>query len=255
MLPALFIGHGSPMNALGNGAYAKYLGELGRDLPRPRGILMVSAHWLTLQSEVLDVPVPATIHDFFGFPSELYQIQYPAPIATRVVSRVTELLGPSVVRSKSWGFDHGTWAVLRFMYPEANIPVSQLSLNKNLSLREHYEIGVRLRALRQEGVLVVGSGNIVHNLRDLSWDSQASPFPWAVEFDRVIAKALKHRNLDTLLEFKDIDVEVVRRAVPSTEHFAPLVYALGVSEAGDGVTFPFTAIQNGSVAMRAVRFG
>lgn len=255
MLPALFIGHGSPMNALGESAYAEYLGRLGRDLPRPRGILMVSAHWETLSSEVLDVVAPATIHDFFGFPSELYQIQYPAPIASQVVSRVTELLGNSVTRSQSWGFDHGAWAVLRFLYPDADIPVTQLSLNKGLTLREHYNLAVRLRPLRQEGFLVVGSGNIVHNLRDFSWSSETLPFPWAVKFDRAIAQALEQRDLDTLVDFKGLDVELVKRAVPSSEHFVPLVYVLGVSEIQEQVTFPFTAIQNGSVAMRSVRFG
>ncbi len=255
MQPALFIGHGSPMNALGGNSYAQYLGKLGRELTRPKAILAVSAHWETRGTEVLEAEAPATIHDFFGFPPELYRIQYPAPGAPELAARVSELLGHRATRTKTWGFDHGTWAVLNFLYPGADIPVTQLSLNKTLSMREHFDLAARLKPLRDEGFLLIGSGNIVHNLRDFSWNAAVEPFPWAEKFDALMERALLNRDLDMLLDFKGIEPELVRRAAPSPEHYAPLAYALGFSEAKEKVSFPFTEMQNGSIAMRSVRFG
>lgn len=255
MLPALFIGHGSPMNALGHNKFSSYLGELNRNLPRPQSILVISAHWETKGTEVLESEDPPTIHDFFGFPQELYRIRYPAPGAPDLARRVSELMGKSVMRTRSWGLDHGAWAVLHHLYPAANIPVTQLSLDRTLTLRDHYNLASSLKPLRREGVLILGSGNIVHNLRNFSWAETEAPYPWAERFDAWIAEALRAHDLEKLLEFKGIEPELAKMAVPSPEHYLPLIYALAVSDGDDKISFPFTEIQNGSIAMRSVRFG
>jgi 4,5-DOPA dioxygenase extradiol len=253
MQPALFIGHGSPMNALGGNGFSAYLNRLGQGLTKPRAILAISAHWETEGTQVLDLDPPPTIHDFFGFPPELSQIRYPAPGSPWLVEKTAELV--KAAPSKSWGLDHGTWSVLRHLIPAANIPVTQLSLNKKLPFTGHYELAQKLRPLREEGVLILTTGNIVHNLRDFSWQQETAPYPWAVEFDASIKRALLERDLQTLLGFKGLDPALVKRAVPSPEHYIPLLYAFGASTKGETPTFPFEEVQNGSIAMRSVRFG
>jgi 4,5-DOPA dioxygenase extradiol len=241
------------MNALGEGDYSETLRDLAASFARPKAILVVSAHWETTTPEVLDVEQPATIHDFFGFPPELYRIRYAAPGAPTVAARVAELAG--VQRSKNWGLDHGAWSVLRHMYPDADIPTTQLSLGRNLQPRQHFELGEKLKPLRADGTLILGSGNLVHNLRDFSWSEVAPVFPWAEKMDDRLAEAIGARDLDALIDFKGFDPDLVRRAVPTPEHYLPLLYVLGASDADEDIHFPFTAIQNGSIAMRSVRFG
>jgi 4,5-DOPA dioxygenase extradiol len=253
MHPVLFIGHGSPMNALGNNAYAAALNALGKTLPMPKAILAISAHWETDGTQVLFANLPKTIHDFNGFPGELYEIQYPAPGAPELARRVEQLTGAKMV--SDWGLDHGTWAVLRHIYPEANVRVTQLSLNRSLSSIEHVEFARKLKLLRQEGVLILASGNIVHNLREIDWREDAVPQPWAVEFDNAIKSAILKGDVTAITNFTGIDPVATRMSVPTPEHFIPLLYAMGASDTTDAITFPFEEMQNSSISMRSVRFG
>jgi 4,5-DOPA dioxygenase extradiol len=180
-MPVLFVGHGSPMNAIERNRFTEALAGLAERLPRPKAVCVVSAHWVTRGSEVLTVARPRTIHDFYGFPAPLYQIKYPAPGAPDEAERVAHEL--QIDANETWGFDHGAWSVLRHLYPEADVPVFQVSLDEGRSLPRHVELGAELAALRERGVLILGSGNIVHNLRRLEGNKDAAPFPWTVEFD------------------------------------------------------------------------
>lgn len=255
VMPVLFVGHGSPMNVLGGNAYAKHLARLGRELPRPKAIVAVSAHWVTERPSVLEALHPKTIHDFYGFPPELYEITYPAPGAADWVPRVTGLLaGFGAQSTPDWGLDHGTWAVLRHMYPAANVPVLQVSLGASLSLREHLAAGAALAPLRREGVLILASGNITHNLREIDRAPAPRPMAWAVEFDQRVAAALQAGDVESLTDTGRFGPALWRRAHPTLEHFVPLLYALGAG-GGDAVSFPYEEIQAGSLSMRSVRFG
>jgi 4,5-DOPA dioxygenase extradiol len=251
----LFIGHGSPMNVLGGNPYAEHLARLGRELPRPKAIVAISAHWVTERPMVLEATHPKTIHDFYGFPPELYEITYPAPGAADLVPRITDLLAGFGARpALDWGLDHGTWAVLRHMYPQADIPVLQVSLGAGLSLHEHMAAGAALLPLRREGVLIIGSGNITHNLREIDRAPAARPMAWAVDFDQRVAIALRSGDTESLTDTGRFGPALWRRAHPTLEHFVPLLYALGAS-GEDPVTFPHEEIQAGSLSMRSVRFG
>lgn len=252
-MPTLFSGHGSPMNALADNGFTRSLARLGRELPRPRAILAVSAHWETRGTRVLKVEQPKTIHDFGGFPRPLYEIQYPAPGAPADADRVVELLRAYEARSDAaWGLDHGTWAVLRHLYPDASIPVFQLSLNRNLTYAEHLAQAAALKPLRDQGVLVLGSGNITHNLRTIVWDPAPPAVPWAVEFDEMIKRALLARDVAALLPKETPEWQ---RAFPSLEHYLPLLYVLGASDPDELPLFPHEEIQNGTLSMRSVLYG
>lgn len=258
-MPVLFLGHGSPMNAIANNAFTNALTKLGETLPRPKAILMISAHWITQGTRVERVALPETIHDFGGFPNELFQIQYPAPGAIEVADQVAALTSPKGEKIASiatdWGLDHGTWSVLRHVYPKADIPVLQLSLSTSLDLKEHMELAKSLRSLRDQGVMIMGSGNITHNLRRIDWDENAKPLDWTVEFDELIKSSLLKRDLSELLAKKPEKHALWKLAHPSIDHYVPLLYALGASEESDMITFPYEGIQNGSLSMRAVQFG
>lgn len=254
--PTLFVGHGSPMNALLQNSYTQALGNLGKRLPQPTAILAVSAHWETEGTRLLQNEKPKTIHDFYGFPKELHEVQYPAAGAPQVASRAKELLAPFAPQlDDSWGLDHGTWSVLLHMYPNANIPVTQLSLNRNLSFQEHLKQASLLRPLRDEGVLIVGSGNITHNLRAINWDMEAAPFDWAVEFDEMMKEALINRDLNKILPNSREHHALWGKVLPTLEHYLPLLYALGASEENEVPSFPYEGIQLGSLSMRSVMFG
>jgi 4,5-DOPA dioxygenase extradiol len=255
-LPALFIGHGSPTNALGGNGFADYLGQLGRDLPRPAAILCVSAHWVTDGPRVLFAERPKTIHDFHGFPPELYRLDYPAPGAPALAARALELLAPHGAQAASdWGLDHGAWAVLLHLYPLADIPVLQVSLDARRSLREHLELARALRPLRREGVLILGSGNLTHNLRAVDWQPGATPRGWAVEFDRKVADAVLAGDVESLVDPRAFGAQLWRQAHPTLEHYQPLLYALGAREESDAVSFPYEEMQMGTLSMRSVRIG
>lgn len=250
-LPVLFIGHGSPMNVVEDTSFTRFLRDLGPRLPLPRAILSVSAHWETGAPRVLSAPAPETIHDFGGFPRALFEVQYRAPGAPELAARVSALTGAAP--GNDWGFDHGTWSVLHHLYPAAAIPVIQLSLGRSLNFRAHYELGQKLKPLSEEGVLILASGNITHNLRELRAAEDAPADAWAEEFDTRIARALEGNDLPTLLAEPAPDA-LWRRAHPRPDHYLPLLYALGAGE-GRALSYPFTGFQHGTLSMRAVRFG
>jgi 4,5-DOPA dioxygenase extradiol len=255
-MPALFIGHGSPMNAIEENVYCTAWREAAATIPRPKAILCISAHWETEGTFVTAMAQPKTIHDFYGFPDALYRVHYPAPGSRLLAERVHSLVGSTAVRLDdgfSWGLDHGAWSVLRRMYPAADIPTVQLSLDRTRHPRFHYDLGRELFALREEGVLIVGSGNIVHNLRLLQWDA-VEPFPWAAEFDRVAAELIRAGEHDRLVAYPAMG-EAARLSIPTSEHYLPLLYILALQQAGETVSFFAEGLPLGSISMRSVRIG
>ncbi|MNK06210.1 LigB family dioxygenase [compost metagenome] len=252
LMPVLFIGHGSPMNALAHNAFTESLARLGQELPRPRAILCVSAHWETQGTQVLYAQEPITIHDFYGFPEQLFKMEYPAHGDLQMAHETQELI-PNAQLSDKWGLDHGTWSVLVHMYPHADIPVYQLSLDLTLPAEQHYEIGKQLQKLREEGVLILGSGNIVHNLRMLRRRTGGDEvYPWAHKFDDDIKQALLKRDDQGVIRYEELYPEESILAVPTPEHFVPLLYTLGASRPEDKVSFPFEGFEMGSLSMRSV---
>jgi 4,5-DOPA dioxygenase extradiol len=255
-MPALFIGHGNPMNAIEESIYAAAWREAAASIPRPRAILCISAHWETEGTCVTAMEKPKTIHDFYGFPDALYQVQYPAPGSRSLAERVRQLVSSTAVRPDdgySWGLDHGAWSVLRRMYPAADIPTVQISLDRSQHPRFHYDLGRELHALRQEGVLIVGSGNMVHNLRLLQWNA-AGPHPWAAEFDRLAAELILAGEHDRLVAYPALG-EAARLSIPTNEHYLPLLYILALQQAGEAVSFFAEGLTLGSISMRSVRIG
>lgn len=252
-LPVIFFGHGNPMNALDNNPYAKAWQGLGAQLPRPRAILSISAHWYVQATLVTANEYPRTIHDFGGFPRELYAMQYPAPGDLGLAARVTELLAPyGAMGDKDWGLDHGTWSVLTHVYPKADIPVVQLSIDETLEPGLHFEIGTALRPLRDEGVMIVASGNIVHNLHAFAWGRHpVEPFDWAQRFETKARELLLARNFDPLIEYESLG-EDARLSAPTPDHYLPLLYAMGASDERDRASFPVEGIDGGSVSMLSV---
>jgi 4,5-DOPA dioxygenase extradiol len=254
-MPALFLGHGSPMNAIEPNRYATVWAGLGTSLPRPRAILCVSAHWYTNGTGVTAMAQPRTIHDFYGFPQALFDCQYPAPGDPQLAARVQQLLRPTpVVADQEWGLDHGAWSVLKFMYPEATVPVIQLSLDGSLSLTQHYELAKRLAPLRDEGVLILGSGNVVHNLRRMQRDGDAAAFEWATAFSTVVRNAIAKHAHATLLDLSAHGA-AASYSVPTPEHYLPLLYVLALQRADELVSLPVDGIDMGSIGMLSALVG
>lgn len=236
------------MNAIAVNKYTETLNKLGTDLPRPKAILCISAHWMTEGTWVTAMERPKTIHDFYGFPQALFDVQYPAPGSPALASRI-----PANQDKEMWGLDHGSWSVLRHIYPKADIPVLQLSLHLEQPPSYHYEMGEKLKFLRDEGVLIVSSGNLVHNLRRINWGETAPAFPWAVEFDQWTKEKLDARDDKALVEdFQK--TEAGRLSVPTIEHYLPLLYVLGASK-GEKVKYVFEDIHHSSIAMRSFVIG
>lgn len=255
-LPTLFLAHGSPTNALPGSPYGSVLQAIGQALPRPRAIVMVSAHWRTRGVQIQASARPPTIHDFGGFGPELEAMQYPAPGSPELADELRELLADfNATLTEEWGLDHGAWSVLTHLYPKADVPVVQLGIARRLQNHEHYAVASKLQSLRDRGVLIVGSGNITHNLGELDWEGRGGVMDWAREFDAHIDTALQHRDLPVLLGFAGIDPALKRRALPTDEHYIPLIYALGASREGELVSYPHVEMQMGSLSMRCVRFG
>jgi 4,5-DOPA dioxygenase extradiol len=256
MMPVLFVGHGNPMNALADNRYTRGWAAIGRSMPPPRAILAISAHYYIPFRMVTTSPRPITIHDFSGFPDELYQIRYPAPGSPELAGRVMDLLAPQRLRSDAdWGLDHGTWSVLVHMFPRAEIPVVQLSMDENQPPAVHHDIGLRLMPLRQEGVLVVGSGNLVHNLVRYRWrDRDGAPFDWAARFESRVRQCLLDGDPDPLVHYDQFGDDA-HLAVPTPDHYLPFLYALGLRREADPVSFPVEGVDGGSISMLAMRFG
>lgn len=254
--PVLFIGHGSPMNAIADNEYTRMLQDLGRKLARPRAILCVSAHWMTEGTWITHQAQPRTIHDFYGFPKPLFDVRYPAPgdpaLAEEIKTRITDI---SInLDDEQWGLDHGAWSVLRHIFPGADVPVLQLSLHMERDARFHYVAGRSLAKLRDLGVLIVGSGNIVHNLRLIKWDDDAASYPWASEFDTWVAEKLAARD-DAALVHEARSSEAGRLSIPTPEHWYPFLYALGAADPAERAETIYEAMQNASISMRCVGFG
>lgn len=251
-LPAIFFGHGSPMNAITDNAYTAAWARIGETTPRPRAILAISAHWYVPGTGVTVSTSPRTIHDFGGFPDELFRVQYPAPGDAALARRVEELLAPvPVQRDESWGLDHGTWSVLCRVYPQADVPVVQLSIDRTQPPAFHYELGQRLAPLRDEGVLIAGSGNVVHNLRRLVWSPGAEPHDWAARFDALTRQMLLARDFAPLIAYDKLGDDA-RLSIPTPEHYLPLLYVLGAAQTRDAVRFPVEGLDMGSISMLAV---
>ncbi len=255
-MPVLFLGHGNPLNALDDNAYTRAWNEIGRSIPRPRAILMVSAHWYLPGTFVTAMEHPRTIHDFGGFPRALFEVRYPAPGDPELAAHVATLLAPARVRmDHAWGLDHGTWSVLRHVYPDADVPVVQLSIDELQPPSYHYELGVRLRPLRDEGVLIAASGNIVHNLHAYAWGRHVQePYDWAMRFETTARELMLARRFDPLVDYETLGDDALRSA-PTPDHYLPLIYAMGAATPDDAVTFPVEGIDGGSISMLSVRFG
>ena len=255
-LPAVFFGHGNPLNAVAQNAYTEAWRRFGDETPRPRAILSISAHWYIPENCVTAAVVPRTIHDFGGFPADLYKIQYPAPGDPELARRVCRLLAPREVRlDDSWGLDHGTWSVLRHVYPAADIPVVQLSINETQPGSFHYDAGRSLAVLREEGVLIVGSGNIVHNLHAYAWGRHAQqPFDWATRFERIARDLILAGDHTPLVRYELLGPEAAL-SIPTPDHYLPLLYVLGAAHADDRVRFPVEGVDGGSISMLTVQMG
>ena len=255
-MPAIFFGHGNPMNALQRNAWTEGWAAVGRSIPLPKAIVCVSAHWYLPATLVTAQERPRTIHDFGGFPRELYQVQYPAPGLPELAGRVRDLLAPvSAGLDEGWGLDHGTWSVLCHVFPEADIPVAQLSIDETQAPEFHYELGKRLSPLRDEGVLVMGSGNLVHNLHAYAWGRHAAePLDWAVRFESRARELLLAGDDRPLVNYEGLGRDAMLSA-PTPDHYLPLLYVLGLRGEGDEVSFPVEGFDGGSVSMLTVRVG
>lgn len=256
-MPAMFLGHGSPMYAIEPNRYTEAWGKIGKQLPKPKAILVISAHWLTRGVWVTAMTKPPTIHDFGGFPQALFEEQYPAPGSPELAKRVQTLLAPSTsvtLEESEWGLDHGAWSLLKYLYPEADIPVVQMSLDATLSDQKHYELAKLLEPLREEGILILASGNVVHNLKTIDWRSDAPALPWATEFNDYFLEQLNTRNDQALIDWRDADHGALM-SIPSPDHYWPVLYSLGVSGKNEPTQIVTNGIELGSISMLGFSIG
>lgn len=253
VMPSIFIGHGSPMNAIQDNAFTRSLARLGERLDRPKAVLVVSAHWLTPGRTLVAVhPRPETIHDFSGFPRELYQVRYPAPGAPEAARRAAGMItGLQVHEDHEMGLDHGAWSVLKHIWPDADVPVFQMSLNWGLSTAGHHALAGELKALRNDGILVLGSGNVVHNLGRLNWNAPDAPaYDWAQEFDAFVADRLEAGDHQALIAYRSLGA-VADLAHPTNDHYLPLLYTVGTAGDGDVLDRIHSGLEMGSISMRS----
>ncbi len=262
-MPVLFVGHGSPENIILKNGFTRRLSALGKELPAPKAILVISAHWLTEGTFVTSAAKPETIYDFYGFPEELYRLRYPSPGSPELAVRISGMVRKPVVKGDlSWGLDHASWAVLKHIYPKANIPVVEMSLDYSPyndwhrpTLRSYYDLARQLAPLRDEGVLIIGSGNIVHNLRVVDMrHMDAEPYDWAVEFDEAAKRALLQRDHEPLLDCQNMS-RATALSVPTLDHYLPMVFAIGLQEDDEPLAFIHEGFQNRSISMRCFRIG
>src|ERR1043166_6528817 len=255
-MPVIFFGHGNPLNALQQNDWTEGWATIGKSIPRPRAIVCVSAHWYLPATLVTAMDQPRTIHDFGGFPRELYQVQYRAPGSVEIARQVQELLAPLPAGlDQSWGLDHGTWSVLVHAYPEANVPVVQLSIDETQPAAFHFELGKRLAPLRDEEVLIIGSGNLVHNLHTYAWGRQIpEPYDWAVRFEDAAKQLMVGGEFEPLIDNETLGRDAVL-SIPTPDHYLPLLYVLGTECDADAVPFPVQGVDGGSVSMLTVQIG
>lgn len=249
--PAVFIGHGSPMNIMADNSFTRDMILLRKQLPEPKAILVISAHWLTRGTYVTSGEHPEQIYDFSGFPDSLYKFKYHAPGAPEIAKIVVETAGNNIINPDPHrGIDHAAWSFLKHIYPEHNIPVLELSLDIEKAPGYHFELGRKLASLRKNNILVIGSGNIIHNLSEMDYNENAAPFDWAKEFDSSVKSALENKDFDTLIEYHQIGKNA-RKAIPFNDHYLPLLYTLGMLDEDESISFINESIQNGSVSMRS----
>lgn len=252
IMPAIFIGHGSPENALESNKYTLSWQSLGENLPRPKAILCLSAHWCIEETVTCNLEQPSLIYDFYGFPDELYNVKYPVLGDPELAKQIKDILEPlvNVEYNNNWGIDHGTWVPIKWLFPKADIPVVQLSINYNKPARFHYELGKALGALREQGILIIASGNIVHNLNTISFDGAEMPYPWATESDKLIADLIATKQHKKLLDFRSLG-EAVNLAIPTPDHYLPLLYILGMQRDKEKMESFAEGIVLKSISMRS----
>lgn len=257
-LPVLFMGHGSPMNAIEDNEFTREWERVAKTLPRPKAILCISAHWLTRGTFVTAMEKPPTIHDFGGFPQELFAVQYPAPGSPAMAEETMRTVrGTRVAADHEWGLDHGAWSVIKKMYPDADVPVLQFSIDYHQAPQWHYNLGKELAPLREKGILILASGNMVHNLRKVAFDKINGPeygFDWAMEMKAKFAKHIKGREHAPLIDYTSMG-EAAKLAIPTPDHYYPLLYALGLQEKGEEATLFNDKAVAGSLTMTSVRIG
>lgn len=256
VMPLLFVGHGSPMNAIEDNEFSKRWEQMGKEIAQPAAVLCISAHWLTRGTHVTAMEQPTTIHDFGGFPQALFDVQYPAPGNSTLATEVKGLIkSTNVGLNHDWGLDHGTWSVVKRMYPDAKIPVLQLSIDYNKPAQYHFELAKELAALRKKGVLIIGSGNMVHNLGMIAWSKINEPeygFDWAHEINAVFKKNISERNFLPLINYESLGT-AAKLAVPTPDHYYPLIYTLGLMEKSDDVSFFNDKAVGGSLTMTSFK--
>ena len=253
-MPVLFVGHGSPMNAIEENEFAQAWVDMGRQLPRPKAILAISAHWESMGTKVTAMEKPRTIYDFYGFPKELYEVTYPAPGSPDLAQTVRKVIKQTEIKpDMAWGLDHGTWSVLKRMFPHADVPVVQISLDRSKSARQHYELGQQLRELREEGVLIVSSGNIVHNLSMVVFDDNLK-FDWAEAFDARIKAWILSGDHDPMIQYEK-QGRSAELAINSAEHYLPLLYTLGLKDEAEPISFFADKVTYGAISMRSIKLG
>ncbi len=258
LMPVLFVGHGSPMNGIEDNEFSRHWKQMAQEIPQPAAVLVISAHWLSNGTKVTAMDFPPTIHDFGGFPQALFDVQYPAPGSAKLASETISLLhSVHAEPDHDWGLDHGAWTVVRYMYPEANVPVLQLSIDYSKSPQYHYDLAKDLYSLRKRGVLIMGSGNMVHNLRMVAWDRLNEPgfgFDWAYELNDKFKQLIADGNHHALINFSTISPDI-SKAIPTSEHYLPLLYNLGLQGKNEEVSFFNDKAVGGSLTMTSVRIG
>lgn len=254
-MPALFIGHGSPMNAIQHNKFTEALAKTGKEIPHPKAILVVSAHWQTRGTFVTVTEKPETIYDFGGFPDELFRVKYPAPGSPSFARETKNAVTFTTVQEdKSWGLDHGAWTILKHLYPNADIPVFEFSLDYTKPPDYHYKLAKELNVLRDKGVLIIGSGNIVHNLGMLNWRDPNAKFDWGVEFDTKVAESLQAKNHESLIHYEKMG-NAATLSVPTNEHYLPMLYAAAVQQNNESLKFIYQGIEMGAISMRCFQIG
>lgn len=257
-MPVLFLGHGSPMNAIEENQFVQGFRNISREIPKPNAILCISAHWFTNGTFVTAMQNPKTIHDFYGFPKELFEVQYPAPGNPELAKETAELLLPVIVEEDhSWGLDHGAWSVIKHLYPNAEIPVIQLSIDYTKPPQYHFDLAKKLQKLREKGILIIGSGNIVHNLRMIDWkniNTVGAGWDWAVEAREKTNNWLLDGNFQNLIDYQKQGI-ALQTAVPSPDHYLPLIYSLGLKEKSENLSLFNDELIGGSLSMTSVRIG
>ena len=256
--PVLFIGHGSPMNGIEDNEFSRTWAKFGNEIPKPKAVLVISAHWLTNGTQITAMSNPRTIHDFGGFPQALFEVQYPAPGDSILAEETSKLItSTSVGLNHDWGLDHGTWSVVKHMYPNADIPVLQLSIDYNKPPQYHFDLAKQLKSLRKKGVLIIGSGNMVHNLRMIDWNKMQETnygFDWAIEMNTIFKEKIGNNDFKSLIEYEKLNA-AAKLAIPTPDHYYPLLYAMALQENNDEIEFFNDKLVGGSLNMTSVKWG